>query len=308
MKTKIITRLIGLTFPFLGFGQYYSQYFDGADTLCESNLSSRALCVTIDSGSTNIWQIGLPQKMIFDSAATYPNAIVTDTVNYYPVNNTSSFQYTIDPSTNWGILAIQWKQKLDTDYGFDGGVVEFSVDSGNTWENAFNNPYVYNFYGYDTSNVDTIQNGTMVFTGTDSTWKNIWLCYDMAWLNWNHGILVRHTFLSDSIDNNKEGWLIDNMLAHITLIHTVNEIEQQEYMIISPNPTTGRVNITTKKIDEPHIIEKMELINIEGKIVQQWSVSPTKFYVDIGNHPNGIYFLNIKTNIQSETFKIVLEH
>jgi hypothetical protein len=245
--------------------------------------------------------------MIFDSAATVPNAILTDTANYYPINNASSFQYTIVPWTNWGILAIQWKQKLDMDDGFDGGVIEFSVDSGNTWQNAFNNPNVYNFYGYDTSNVDTIQNGSMAFTGTDSTWKDIWLCYDMTWLNWNDSIMVRHTFLSDSTDNNKEGWLIDNMLAHITIIHTVNEIKQEEYMAITPNPTSGRVNITTKKIDEPHIIEKIELVNIEGRVVQQWGVSPTKFYVDIGNHPNGIYFLNVKTNIQSETFKIVLE-
>ena len=307
MKIKIIAGLIGLTFPFVGFGQNYSQYFDGADTLCDQNFSPSAICITIESDSTNIWQIGPPQKIIFDSAATLPNAIVTDTVNNYPINNTSSFQYTIVPWTNWGILAIQWKQKLDMDEGFDGGIIEFSVDSGNTWQNAFNNPYVYNFYGYDTSNVDTIQNGSMAFTGTDSTWKDIWLCYDITWLSWNDSIMVRHTFLSDSTNNNKEGWIIDNMLAHITIIHTVNEIEQEAYMTVAPNPTNGRINIEAKKLDEPHIIEKIELVNMEGRVVQQWGVSPTKFYVDIGNHPNGIYFLKVKTNIQTETFKIVLE-
>ena len=39
----------------------------------------------------NVWQIGKPQKTVFDSAYSYPNAIVTDTLNPYPVNDTSVF-------------------------------------------------------------------------------------------------------------------------------------------------------------------------------------------------------------------------
>jgi len=39
----------------------------------------------------NVWQIGKPQKSIFKSAYSIPNAIVTDTINPYPINDTSSF-------------------------------------------------------------------------------------------------------------------------------------------------------------------------------------------------------------------------
>lgn len=308
MKTRVITILIILITPFMGHSQYYSQYFDGADTLCDPNFWQSSICIDIDADSTNIWQIGPPQKLLFDSAATQPNAIMTDTANYYPSNNSSSFQYKITPWTTWGILAIQWKQKLDMDFGLDGAYVEFSVDSGNTWQSAFDNPYVYNYYGFDsTRNVDTLPNGKMAFTGTDSTWKDIWLCYDMTWLNWNDNILVRHTFESDSIDNNKEGWLIDNMLVHLTIFHTINEVEKEKYMSIGPNPTKGRINISTKKIDAPHIIKKMELVNIDGQVLQEWGVSPTKFFIDIGHHPEDVYFLNVTTNFRTETFKIVLE-
>lgn len=290
-------------FPMAGFGQFYfNQYFDGADTG-----ASNSLIVEMDTSTSNIWQIGKPQKMIFDSAATRPNAIVTDTVNFYPVNNSSSFQYTVAPWTPWGIFAIQWMQKLDMDFGQDGGIIEFSVDSGKTWTNAFNSPYVYNFYGYDTSNVDTLQNGEMAFTGTDSSWKDIWLCFDLSWLNFNDQIRIRHRFTSDSTDTNKEGWMIDNMFAHITVIHTVNEIKPEAYMVVMPNPTSGRVDIVTEKRNGPHIIEKIELINMEGKVVQEWGISPTKFYIDISDHPNGIYILKVKTNIKTESFKIVLE-
>ena len=40
----------------------------------------------------NIWQIGVPHKTFFNTAYTLPNAIVTDTMNVYPVNNSSAFE------------------------------------------------------------------------------------------------------------------------------------------------------------------------------------------------------------------------
>jgi hypothetical protein len=303
MKEKIIIGLISLVIPFLVQGQTYIQYFDGADTS-----AFNSLLINIDTSSSNIWQIGQPQKIIFDTAATFPNSIVTDTSNYYPTNNTSSFSFGVDPQWfGWGILALQWKQKLDMDIDYDGGIIEFSSDTGNTWQNVFNNPYVYNFYGFDTANQDTLISGDYAFSGTDSTWKDIWLCFDLSWLSFSDSLMFRYTLKSDAINNNKEGWIIDNLISHITIIHTVNEIKQEKYMTAVPNPTTGRIDISTKKLDEFHIIQKIELINIEGKLVQKWGISPTKFYVDISNHPNGIYFLNVKTNKNSETFKIVLE-
>ena len=59
--------------------QFYTQYFDGADTTVWNSI-----LIDIDHDSSNVWQIGTPQKNIFDSAATQPNAIVTDTINLLP--------------------------------------------------------------------------------------------------------------------------------------------------------------------------------------------------------------------------------
>lgn len=302
MKTKTITIIVGLLFPFLGVSQSFQQYFDGADTSVNNSV-----LIQIDTAASNIWQIGPPQKSIFDSAFSFPNVIVTDTLHFYPTNNSSSFKFTIIPWEYWGVLAIQWMQKLDIDTVEDGGIIEFSVDAGETWDNVFDNPYVYNFYGYDTINVDTLSNGQIAFVGTDSSWKDLWLCYDMTWLNYNDSIMVRYTLLSDSIENNNEGWMIDNIMVHLTLIHTVNEVEQKEYLKIQPNPTSGKIDILARKIEGVHIIEKMELVNMEGKVVQEFGISPTKFSINIGHHPDGVYFLKIQTNIQTETFQIILQ-
>lgn len=308
MKTRKLLPLIMALISNFAVGQVRQQYFDGADTICNPNMSPSAICIIIDDDSTNIWQIGVPQKMIFDSAATHPNALITDTINFYPPNNSSSFQFTIVPRTNRGILAIQWKQKLDMDAGLDGGKIEFSVDAGGTWQNAFNNPHVYNFYGYQTANEDTLPNGDFVFSGTDSLWRDIWLCYDMTWLSWNDSIIVRYTFTSDSIDNNKEGWIIDNMLAHLTIIHTVSEVKQEKYLNVFPNPTSDIIHIETQKIQDYHIIEHMVLVNSFGQVVDEWKHIPTKFFISTKKYKNGLYYLKVKTNLQSETVPIIINH
>lgn len=306
MKKIYLAAFIILSLVYDSTAQFYTQYFDGADTICDPNLQTSSICITIDNDSDNIWQVGLPQKLLFDSPSTYPNAMITDTINYYPPNNSSSFQFTIFPWSTWGILAIQWKQKLDMEDGFDGGKIEFSVDNGITWQNAFNNPHVYNFYGFQPASQDTLPNGDFVFSGTDASWSDIWLCYDMTWLSINDSIKIRFTFLSDSIDTYQEGWMIDNMLSHITMIHTVGEVEQEKYLNVYPNPSNKIIHIQAQKIMGYHIIQTMELIDPIGRVVDRWINIPTKFWFDTNKYAAGMYFLKIKTNLQSEALPIVI--
>ncbi len=283
--------------------QFYTQYFDGADTVFANSVN-----VELDTSTTNIWQIGTPQKIIFDSAATVPNAIVTDTINNYPINDTSRFTIKIlNQFAPWGVLAVQWKQKLDMDTTFDGGIVEFTTDHGLTWQNAFNNPYVYNFYGFQPANHDTLFSGVNAFSGTDSTWRDIWLCFDMSWMSqFPDTLMFRYTLISDSVDNGKEGWLIDNFMAHITFIHTVKEVEQENYLNVYPNPANDIVYIQAQKIMEFHIIEMMELVDPIGRVVDIWKNIPTKFWFDTNKYPGGQYYLKVKTNIKSETISLVI--
>jgi hypothetical protein len=305
LKLLLLTFALVLTCSLTKGQAQYLQYFDGADTSV-----SNSIIIDIDTSSSNVWQIGKPQKVLFDSAATFPNAIVTDTLNPYPANNISRFQFVVPQpqSTPWGILALQWKQKLDMDQGQDGGLVEFSID-GITWQNAFNNPYVYNFYGFNAPNADTLATGEYAFSGTDPNWRDIWLCYDLSW-TWSVSdtVLIRYTLISDSANNNREGWMIDNMSAHITWVHTVKKGEGEEYMKVYPTATNGVLNIEGAHLTEYHIIESIEVINSEGKIVDKYGISPTKFRIDISKHPAGQYFIRIKTNLKTKTFPVILTH
>jgi hypothetical protein len=305
MKKIYLTTALLICIVQFSSAQFYTQYFDGADTSVWNSIK-----IEIDTANQNVWQIGTPQKTIFDSAATQPYAIVTDTINFYPTSDTSRFIAKVWMNFGtWGIFALQWKQKLDMDTAFDGGIIEYSTDTGNTWVNVFNNPYVYNFYGFQTANADTLAGGEYAFSGTDSTWRDIWLCFDMSWIQQfqlNDTLLFRFTLLSDSTNNNKEGWIIDNMLARITIIHTVKETEQENYLNVFPNPANNIVNIQAQKTMDFHIVEVMELVDPLGRVVDRWTNIPTKFWFATNKYNDGSYFLKIKTNLKSETFPLVI--
>ncbi len=300
MKT-IISLLLILLGTHTIFSQDYVQFFED-----ENNYGDYELPFNVDTSTINyhVWQIGIPNKLMFDEASTPPNAIITDTINNYPENLNESFSLTIDPMY-YVIYSLEWIQKLDLDSARDFGIIEFSTDNGDSWSNVFDNPFVYNFYGYETENQMNITDSTYGFSGRDTTWRNVWLCFDYYY--YDTPILVKYTIQSDSINNNNEGWMMDNFMAHLTSIHTINENSQKEYLKVFPSVTTGRVFIEAQKIDEKHKIEKMELFDSNGRLVEKFGESPTKFFIDIDHHPKGNYILKIQTNIKTESFKIVLQ-
>lgn len=304
MKTNLFFFLLTVFFTNSMFAQAYYQYFDGADT------SYYSINIAIDNDSTNVWQIGRPQKTIFNAAATEPNAIVTDTLNPYPPNNTSQFMATIAEQYTpfWGVLALQWKQKLDFGDG-DGGTIEYSIDEGESWHNVFENPYVYNFYGFLPENQAVLPNDSLGFMGVDTTWRDVWLCFSADWVN-SSGYLVwfRFTSMSDSTANDHEGWMLDNMQWHVTIVHTVSEIKQEKYLNVYPNPANTIVYIETQKQQGFHIIEEMKLTDATGRVVATWQNIPTKFFINTEKYANGSYYLNIKTNLKSETIPLVIQH
>lgn len=302
-KNLLLTLLLAcLIHP--AFAQMYTQYFDGADT---SFANSQV--VVLDPDSNNVWQIGMPHKLLFDSAATLPNAMVTDTIAYIPRGNTSRFYTQVTGITTWGIYALQWKQKLDLNQGHHGGIIEYSIDNGLSWSNVFNNGYVYNFYGYQQSNADTLPNGEYAFSGTDTTWRDIWLCFDMSWVSQLPDTLVfRYTLQTDSVEVLHEGWMLDNMVSHITYQHTLTDSLTEDYLTVYPNPTQDFLYVQVEKLQQFHIIEEMQLFNASGQVVDAWYNIPTKFFIDIRKYATGSYTLKVKTNLKTELKKVMIAH
>lgn len=283
------------------------QYFDGTDTI-----ESQTINIQFSAVPEDIWYVGAPGKTKFNAPYSEPNAVFTSKNGGYAPNNTSSFIMRYDVNSfGFGILALQWAQKLDyqatPESGYnDGGMIEFSTDEGMTWENVFENPYVYNFYGFQQGNAVKLNNGKFGFSGTDTTWRDIWLCFDQSFLFDFESVLFRFTHTSDEDASAHEGWMMDNFQMHLTIVHTITETEQSDYLNFTPNPSTGIINIKAQKRNDYHIIQSMVLHDKDGRVVQHFGKSPTKFQIDISHHPAGTYYLKVVTNLKTETHKIVL--
>ena len=280
--------------------QNYYQYFEGTQT-------STSLAVVVSTSTNNIWQIGKPSKILFSSASTTPNVIVTDTINYYPKSNISTFTVIAKQPFMFGFAKLQWKQKLDMDVKKDGGIVEFSTNSGATWQNAHNNPNVYQYYGYQPFSKDTINTNEYCFSGTDNVWRDIWLCLNSTTSNLNDTILYRFTFKSDTVNTNKEGWVIDNFISSRTILHPVKEISNIGDILVYPNVTNGIINVEIKKTSPTDMIDNIELINEDGKVIERYGQNYTKVVLDISKHKEGLYYLRVTINKKIHKFKILYE-
>lgn len=299
---KTLLLLVALCSGLVSYSQGYSaQSFDGPQP--------NSFSVTLVPSTNNTWQIGKPQKTMFNAAKSTPRVIVTDTINSYPVNDVSSFIFGVpvnSPSIYGYIYALRWVQKLDLDAGLDGGIVEFSNDKV-TWQNAHNNPNSYQFYGFTPATKVTLPSGDVAFSGRDTTWRDLWLCVKSSYAHQNDTLYFRFSLKSDGTQTNKEGWMIDNFRFESTILHPVKEISQLDPVVVYPNITTGMVNIEMKKLKDTDMIDDIELIDESGRVVERFGKNYTKVVLDISNHKPGLYYLRVTIHNKAQLFKLVYE-
>lgn len=263
--------------------------------------------IEIDSSAQNIWQIGEPQKVFFDSAYASQNAIVTDTINDYPVNNYSYFDLKIG-YFNYGTfypydIFIEIKHKYDTDSLMDGGYITISYDSGQTWINIIDdNSFMYwcqtptwqngNLY----STTDSLANGKVGFSGNSGDWVSTWFAWhdcpvkSNSWFP-SDTMIVRFNFFSDSINTNKEGWMIDDIrLYAVDLGGSTRELGNSTFKLY-PNPIQKTATI---EFEAYYNNIDLEVYNIQGQLLMQQSYSNSQsINFDSRELLQGIYFLNI---------------
>ena len=231
----------------------------------------------------NIWQIGQPQKTFFNSAYTFPNAIVTDTINTYPINNTSVF--IVKTPTYMGPMGgvvMQFHHKFDTDTLQDGGTIEVSLDSIN-WTNLLSSPnLLWGPFGYYAP-----QDSVIGFSGKSNGWQ-----YTSCFWNYppSQYLFVKFKFTSDNIQNNKEGWMIDTLRFEYNLGIGINEMKNNFLFSVSPNPSSGIFSITSSEK-----IQAIEIMDMLGRQVCNWQIcfGKEKEEIDLTKEQKGIYFVKV---------------
>lgn len=279
-------------------------YIDTLYTLCDT-IGPNTLQLEFDTNTNNLWQMGSSTKFGISSARDSACSIITDTLNPYPINNYSAFHCTLPPNSNgsWGNgymnYYVKFWHRFDTDSLYDGCWIEFSNDSGMTWENidsfglfsiASCNLYNNNL---SSSLMDTIQGGRKAWSGNSNGWRHTALLLNIIIplkpkrstpIN-----MIRFVFASDSIHHNKPGWSIDDIAIGYVYMTDIDEVTQFQQLPVYPNPSSNGVFTISTPKDVP--IKNLQVYDIMGNKIQLQQNSNS---IDLSKQINGIYYYRLE--------------
>ena len=272
MKTTLLTLFTALTFTAFGQNNPHTawvEYIDFDNPVWDSSY----LLLEIDTtNSSNIWQIGLPQKTIFNQAYSFTNVLVTDTINPYPINNTSSF--TIRYFTH-NCPEIFGSYYSDADSLNDYGMIEFSKDNGISWIDVLQDSLVYG--------------DKPVLTGKTNGWRQFYFGFGHYFQNsYDDTLLLRFTFISDSIDTQQEGLMFDDL--GFCLSANTQNLYQLNNLKVFPNPTNNLLNF---QFDEPIDDAEIRIYSNIGQLMDNQNIQNTAIQFNVSTWAKGIYYYGI---------------
>ena len=255
----------------------------------------------IDTLNYNLWHIGKPQKEFFNSAYSIPNALITDTDSTYKVGK-SYVIFKVD-WTEWDGFVFSFMYKINSEENVDGGLIEISSDNGKTWHNYFDLSELgsldsYNDYTRKKYKIDSIKSAnTLGITGVSDGWLNgHWEVDIWNWLSpyRNDTIFIRLCFSSDSINNNYDGWMIDNLAVSYISVST-NKISWNDAVSVNPMPITDKSVISINDL----ISLPYELIVYDqnGRVLYNNIINIRHFNLDkiFGSINSGCYILQVRS-------------
>lgn len=286
--------------------------------------------ITFESESTyfrqgtptlNIWQIGQPSKVNFNESYSAVNAIVTDTLNFYPKNNNSYFELII-PLINNEFLAnigIGFYHKILTPKNSDGGYITVSYDNGKNWINIINDtvcPFMYsptnnlfpniNLY----NNNSNLINGESGYSGSILDWEYVEFYWVINMVTKSYSEIdtlhIRFNFISDDIDNNMEGWMIDDIrLLYNHYVGSISNNKSEIKVNLFPNPVSQNAILKTKNLKK---IKTIDLYSINGQKIKTIKVNSSVFHFERKELQPGTYLIKCNFVDGTQTIKLLIEN
>lgn len=244
----------------------------------------------------SLWQIGTPQKSLFSEAFSFPNALVTDTLQTYPSDHTSSFIFELNNLYKFPFIQFEWFQYTDFEDSGDGGYIEASYDNGLSWSNVLSDtifrPFVVGNY-----QAGELINGETGFVGT-TPWSWVAICWgshigtlptDLT------NILIKYTFVSDENDTRQDGWMLDDFSYISGIIGNTSNEKTGIPIHTFPNPTNDELILDMKEISQMTV--ELEIYNMAGQIKLSKSIQ------NISSH----YTLNTSSLLAGQYLLILKE-
>ncbi|MBL7940677.1 MAG: T9SS type A sorting domain-containing protein [Flavobacteriales bacterium] len=260
------------------------------------------------------WQIGPPQKPVFNAALTAPNALVTDTLQPYPVGGTSYAEFSVPVYSFGDGVEITFSQRINVDPGEAYGWVEY-FDAAFTNDRVKTDPWQGWYTGYIDWTGDGLDtDSALVFTGTNNGWGGAtltWQCLAVLQGPQNRDDLpdsmrFRFAFQSRANTNGADGWMIDDLLVtNKGCSGSVAEFPHAN-LSVSPSPTTDRVVLELTNV--PPGFVKLELFRADGALVVQETMRNLRHVMDLAALPDGIYLLRVTNASGALAERLVVQH
>jgi len=286
MKKALLYVILFFAF-YNSYGQYYTwNYyltFDSGSVFFEEGWGvdttyyNDSVWINIDTINChrNQWQIGRPQKTVFDSAYSYPNAIVTDTLHPCLPNDTSVFVMKA-PIFYYGQFSFEYKLNIDSG---DIAIIEISYDTGLHWINIITDTSVtFDFGGGPKPDLSVSTTGWESFNIYNLGSPLIWPVYSY---------LFRFTLITDSSAIPRDGWMMDNFYVGVEG-EGVPIIQNNNHINLYPNPATTFITITSK-----NPIIQITVTNLLGQVLYTHNYNTEQVQIDIADLPQGVYFVKV---------------
>jgi hypothetical protein len=253
-EMKQMKFILPLLFLFLG------QYAQGGTTILdlESNLGGVNLRIlsNVNTDSNNVWDHCIIQKNTIDTAFSNHWGIVTDSINPYPINDTSYFdlKYWVQDDLNTHSLSLFgrfWSDLDSNDY------VSFQVSPNNG----------VNWYDLDVK-----------LTGETGGWSGYFIDItpfnDSIRIRPGDSVIIRHIFMSDSIFDNRDGIAFD-YFEMTSLYVGLDEVHEDPFnSLFSFFQSEETWNIVSKSTDQT----RGAIYSIDGKKVHSFIIDPNSTF------------------------------
>lgn len=283
--------------------------------------------IMVNPSLQNLWQSGQPQKEFFNEAYSLTKVMVTDTLSPYPPLNHSWFDLVVGSFNNPTypyIMFFDFWHKIDTDTLRDGGYITVSWDYGASWNNVIKDSVYGSWWGLSppwspfvqTPNIygesDTLYNGEPGFSGH----SNDWIHTTLAWhfipvrsMNIPDTMMLRFHFVSDEIDNQHDGWMIDQLrIFSIDVGSSTPETTTNDNRLrLLQNPVR---NHTAAIFDRQRHSVELRLQDVNGRTVSMTQCANcSELQIDAGELNDGLYLASfILDKRQFITKKILVRH
>jgi len=270
------------------------------------------------------------------------NQAVSGTKSWFADASATESDFTLekDPSV---VIPVDMEQPVlrfqhwfDTEWGFDGGIVEISTDFGNTWElvgeKMFRNGYetVLSFFAFNTVKMPA-------FAGDGTSFRPTYI--DLSEYA-GQSVRMRFRFATDEEagNENNEGWYVDdiemmdmvnyNSEACVTsnegdetcieapsrgtivqsdmTVEATEELENVE-LAIFPNPTQNHLQLKIATEQQENFIAS--IISLDGKLLVEKELNvfgEQHFSMNVSELAEGFYFLKLSNEKGILTKKIVI--